>query len=69
LKTLGLYLTPCQKSKSFPEVPNFHELHPSYTGSSFTLLSVKLWKILKNPEEELNVWKEGPLYLADGEAN
>lgn len=38
------------------------------TGSSFTLLSEKLWKNVKNPEEELNVWKEGPLYLADGEA-
>jgi len=41
LKTLGLYLTPCQKSKTFPEVPNFHELHPSYKGCHVRSISMK----------------------------
>ncbi|KAI2647959.1 Retrovirus-related Pol polyprotein from transposon 17.6 [Labeo rohita] len=38
------------------------------TGSSFTLLSEKLWTSVKLPGEEMQEWVEGPLYLANGKA-
>ena len=38
------------------------------TGSSYTLLNEQLWKDVKDKNQKLHPWVEGPLYLADGEA-
>lgn len=38
------------------------------TGATYTLLNVDLWNKIKEPNERLDVWHEGPLYLANGDA-
>lgn len=37
------------------------------TGASYTILHESLWKEL-TPQESLNPWTSGPLYLANGKA-
>lgn len=38
------------------------------TGATYTLLHFDLWNKMKGPKEQLDAWREGPLYLANGDA-